>query len=73
MSPPGLRYTVTIVKRKVKKVKEMAIREEILYYKNQIRGLMIPRAAYYLKHEFEEGRLSRPAYDYLERNLEDIV
>lgn len=50
-----------------------SVREEILYYKGQIKGLLVTRAAYYLLHEFKEGKLSRLAYEYLERNLEDIV
>lgn len=49
------------------------IRSEILYYSNQVKGMLVPRAAKYLKHEYEMGRLTRSAYDYLERNLEDIV
>ena len=49
------------------------VRQEVLYYKDQIKGMLVPRAAYYLRHEYVMGRLSKPAYEYLERNLEDIV
>lgn len=49
------------------------VRSEILYYTNQIKGMTVTRAAAFLKREYEEYRLTRCAYDYLERNLEDIV